>query len=1025
MAASSSRRTQGSSADDVRRQDSFHNSKKCLDPKASIAAVACCRASGCTNKANGGMTRNGQSCSDTAMWSEAKWARLCNTWNQKNKDWCRLTCWNLGRGRDGENCSAGAYVFEGEHVCSHPRQFVSYDMAEQMCAARGLNVCDQYFEGTPDSCENHDYSVSWKFHRMWTPELCQMKALVNLEDGFVHLAHSDIAKQNPIRVQWLQTGPPTVCEAPCESVDGFCECPVVVTEETVFEGRLPKPHELVGLQGAPAQPSGECGINCNNEAEVQVFGANTRGEIDDTSIFSYNGKYYKNVRSVVSVGKHKFRNPPRFSLEDKVTAKTGTDEIFEFLEHLFMHPNVAPFFAHRMIQRLTSSNPSPAYIQAVAEAFESGTFDGQVFSGRRGCLRATWAATLLHPEARDPPDETKGSLREPLLKVIHFMRSMGYADRHGTPVLQDLEEYIGMAPFASPDVFNFYTPDYAPARFPAGVTGPEFMIFTAPSTNGFLNGMFSMLEYGVTSCSSGFGKGYGRCTPNVGGEFTWTADAPSNFTEQLEELNLLLTAGSLSDASKQVATGAYEEAGGGQSGLKAAQKVILMTPEFNTQGPQKDLGPRGFEQKPQRQTPGSYKATVYLYMAGGCDSFNLLMPYSNDCPQTAQYHQARTNVAIPKTDMLPIKTEGQLCSKFALNPGLPYLRELYNRNESAIISNIGSLVEPMTLQQFKRGGAKKCVGLFSHNDQKNAAQTLKCQASGTSAKGVGGRLADALAAQGYSTTSFSISGNAVWSNGVDTNVETLSQKTGASQLHGYEEMKDVILNISARRHKNLYAEEYQKQFQYNIEYSDDLGKFLENHKLETESTFNPSLDAVKSNKVASQLYQVAKLVKTRQDRKAERDFFFISQSGFDMHQGVETLPEKLKEIDDGIRLFVAEMKAQGVWKDITLMSASDFGRTITSNGRGTDHAWAGNMFVVGGDIQGGRVYNEFPESLMPGNPQDVGRGRFIPKYPWENMVSPVAKWMGLSDSNQPAVFPNLQNFDSSLILREAELFRTR
>ena len=118
-------------------------------------------------------------------------------------------------------------------------------------------------------------------------------------------------------------------------------------------------------------------------------------------------------------------------------------------------------------------------------------------------------------------------------------------------------------------------------------------------------------------------------------------------------------------------------------------------------------------------------------------------------------------------------------------------------------------------------------------------------------------------------------------------------------------------------------------------------------------------------------------------------------------------------MNNALEDFVAEMKAQGIWNKVTVVSASDFARTLTSNGKGTDHAWAGQHFIMGGSVQGGKIYNDFPPSLQPGNDQDAGRGRLIPKYPWESMLVPVSTWMGVPTDQRGAIFPNLANFDSS------------
>merc|ERR1711904_576036 len=123
-----------------------------------------------------------------------------------------------------------------------------------------------------------------------------------------------------------------------------------------------------------------------------------------------------------------------------------------------------------------------------------------------------------------------------------------------------------------------------------------------------------------------------------------------------------------------------------------------------------------------------------------------------------------------------------------------------------------------------------------------------------------------------------------------------------------------------------------------------------------------------------------------------------------------------------LRSFVGELKAQNVFDKTVLASESEFGRTLTSNGAGTDHAWAGNHFVLGGSVNGGHVFNDFPASLLDGNDQDAGRGRLIPKYPWESMMVPIAEWMGMEDSKKSFAFPNLANFATSKIIPKTTLF---
>jgi len=153
------------------------------------------------------------------------------------------------------------------------------------------------------------------------------------------------------------------------------------------------------------------------------------------------------------------------------------------------------------------------------------------------------------------------------------------------------------------------------------------------------------------------------------------------------------------------------------------------------------------------------------------------------------------------------------------------------------------------------------------------------------------------------------------------------------------------------------------------------------------------------------------LIAAREARKVERDLFYVSLGGFDAHSNAaEVLSELFTKINNALEEFVGELKAQSIFDSVVIASESDFGRTLSSNGAGTDHAWAGHHFVIGGKINGGRIYNDFPTALLADSEQDLGRGRLIPKYPWENMVVPIAEWMGVQEDQHAAVFPNLASF---------------
>jgi len=655
----------------------------------------------------------------------------------------------------------------------------------------------------------------------------------------------------------------------------------------------------------------------------------------------------------------------------------------------------------------------------VGEAFRTGQYGGKTYSGKYGDLQATVAAILLHPEARGTQAlATAGKLREPIIKVIHFLRAMEYVDNQNRQViLEQLEEVIGQSMTHSPSVFNFYNPDYTPSRFSTGVVAPEFQIFTAPFAIGFLNGMTSLIDNGLVGCQEGFGPDgeSSSCSPDSAPSSAGRLSLSKSGTvqETIDLLDLLLTGGRLNNTKSIVQTSI--EAASESDQMRAAQKAVLLSPEFHTIGNPQFSGTRPAEPKPVKNTPRNYRAAVMLFLDGGADTFNLLVPMK--CPLYDQYMGMRKDIGLQPSYLHEISTTGQQCASFGIHYALPFLKTLYEREQAAFVSNVGSLVEPTTRTQWKNGLVSSCAGLFSHADQKMAAATLQCQTPGAGPKGAGGRLADALSAgsQKYTTTSFSITGTNAWGTGFNTKLDIMDRKQGALRFRQYTAMETTLGNLTSQKYGNVYAEEYAEALREAMTSSEDLGDYLDQVTLTTNYKAETKLE--------TQFHQVARLIKARDLRKAERDLFVVRIGGFDAHSNAaETLQEKFTEINSALEGFVAELEGQGVFQDTVLFTESDFGRSLTSNGAGTDHGWAGNHIIIGGSIQGKKVFNEFPDSLLEGNEYDAGRGRLIPKFPWESMMVPIAEWMGLEASQHSSVFPNLGNFNSSHIIGRSSLF---
>ncbi len=265
------------------------------------------------------------------------------------------------------------------------------------------------------------------------------------------------------------------------------------------------------------------------------------------------------------------------------------NDVAGLLDHLFNHSNVPPFFARFMIQRFTISNPSPAYIESVAQAFKTGTYQGSG-SGSRGCMEATVKAVLLHPEARSTSlayDPMHGKLREPLIRLLHVARAFGLTSNrtYGWFYFKDLHDTILQAPYQSPSVFNFYRPDYAPNGVIADsdLNAPEFQIHNDVSALQLANGLKTLIDYGIA------GGNYG----NIGQrnlvdsvlDFTYENSISGDTSELVDHLDLLLCAGRLNSKNRVAIQTAASNPSLNLTGIdkvKYLAGLIVLTPEFNT-----------------------------------------------------------------------------------------------------------------------------------------------------------------------------------------------------------------------------------------------------------------------------------------------------------------------------------------------------------------------------------------------------------------------------------------------------------
>lgn len=405
-----------------------------------------------------------------------------------------------------------------------------------------------------------------------------------------------------------------------------------------------------------------------------------------------------------------------------------------------------------------------------------------------------------------------------------------------------------------------------------------------------------------------------------------------------------------------------------------------------------------------------YKALVCVFLAGGNDSFNMLAPV--DASQGyPEYAAARGDVALPDTAFNPIgdplpSPDGR---RLGLNVEMPELKALFDAGKASFINNVGTLVEPVTKLEIQDQSAKLPLGLYSHSDQQLHWQSgLPTNRSPLS--GWGGRLADLLNdLNGESRVSMNVSlaGVNLFQSGSTTSV--LSRGPG-----NVPEIR--LWNRWVYRHKQAAQEtildaEYHNAFEKSFAATKKAAIAASAEyrtALEAEGTIVTEFNS--ENRLASQLKAVAETISARGPLAKKRQTFFVELGGWDHHNGLEDHPAMLGQVSEAIGQFHQAMVELGLEDQVTLFTASDFGRTLTPNGNGTDHAWGGNQFVVGGCVDGGKFFGEYP-SLDPGNNLDMGRGRFIPTTSVDQYVADLALWMGVSPTNvRDLVLPNLSNF---------------
>jgi len=1005
--------------------------------------------------------------------------------------WRRYLCLDPNAAHAGATCcEATGTRRRSTAACGFIGERVEYATAESRCTSRGERACPRRINEILDgdnpinATQSYQAACGLRKEYVWLDVPCTVEAQVN-DEGMVSLVHSGVTgiddadrtmeismpdNGNYFRVRWADGQFPASwnnCSqaSACRLSGTTCLCATSVETVAAFTDAAAPPsrqqvEEMLHV-GSASPESFDSGIytECTSSAcasvanEVAIFTRN--GAFDEHTIFriAVNGSArvidLANVRSTVRVQgtEFTFRNPPRFMVFHDPAERDAHYETDALIDHLFYHKNLPPFITYRLIQRFTTSNPSTRYMNTVCRAFRTGWFNGRVYSGKYGYLSATVAAILLDPEGSSPIldlDASHGSVREPLIKLFHLMRAMEFVPEDGREVETfKLTQKIGQRVYESPDVFSFFLPEYSAAGplADAKVVAPEAQRATSSALIGFLNGAMSLIRNGLNSCDEGLGGALRGCAlgsanPRADGYLTWRPGGDEmNSANVVDQLDLLLTAGRMPNSTRAIVARAYSvklsATGSPTEAKKVAQELMMASTEFSTFG---DSLQRGV---PRSEVPDlpfqnrTYKALIYLFLSGGADTFNMLVPHSG-CRNASgthdlyeEYAATRTMAAIPKNELRSIDVTGsnQPCDTLGLHPMMPFLQSAYDAGEALMYANVGCLSEPVTKRQVIQKNVTVPLSLFAHNIQIKTVHTG--DPSAEAEDGVGGRILKALETTAqYRGQAWSLSGKKKMVDG--NRLPFYMQKdAGFTEWSRRAELGDDVNRMLTNESKSPFAETIGNGVLSGLARTQFMVDLLDG--VQTVTNFDTT-DTMYggTSKVASAFYQVARVIRTRHERQVERDIFYVGYGGWDTHNVVDTVPEKFHKVDEGLSLFVAEMKAQGLWDQVVIQEASEFGRTLTSNGRGTDHGWGGNAFVLGGSVRGGRVLGTYPSSMRADSEfaYNGNNGRMIPTTSWEATWKPIAQWLGVDEASMAAVIPQVTHFPPEQIFSQDQVFHS-
>lgn len=424
-----------------------------------------------------------------------------------------------------------------------------------------------------------------------------------------------------------------------------------------------------------------------------------------------------------------------------------------------------------------------------------------------------------------------------------------------------------------------------------------------------------------------------------------------------------------------------------------------------------------------------YRALVCVFLQGGNDGHGTVI--ATDPASFSAFTQARSGapgLAYPLANLLPIVPKtSQNGRTFALNPALTGLQNLFNAGRAAVVANTGTLIAPATKAQINANSIPLPASLFSHFDQTAAWQAIASNGGSAEHVGWGGSVADVIESMNVNSNSMftciSTAGIALFLAGQKsfqlnvTSAGPIPIYGTAQPLFGNSAGTSALQSILSADETNLFAKEYEVVVQRSIQAQQTLASAMATAGTggipNPPQFLDPLTNKLADNELAVSLQTVARIIAGRAALGVNRQIFYVQLGSFDTHNGqAVTHAQLLSQLGAALEYFDTQMVAMGLGNQVTTFTASDFGRTLTSNSNGTDHGWGSHHFVVGGSVVGQDMYGQYPVVGVD-QANDLGAGRLIPTTSVDQYAGTLARWFGLSDGQIKTIFPNFANFGSN------------